>query len=73
MKNFKSEQCENFKMREHKFTLWGGRQGGGSPGDRGAGARETGGREGYGRREGRGREAGVVRGREAGDPVHKAL
>ena len=35
-------------------------------GDRG---REPGGREGYGRREGRGREAGVVRGREAGDPV----
>ena len=42
-------------------------------GRQGAGAQETGGWEGYGRREGKGQEAGVVRGREAGDPVHKAL
>ena len=35
-------------------------------GDRGAGARENRGREGYGRGERKGREAGVLRGREAG-------
>ena len=34
-------------------------------GDRGAGARENRKREGYGRRERKGREAGVLRGREA--------
>ena len=39
---------------------WGG------GGDRGAGARENRGREEYGRREKKGREAGVLRGREAG-------
>ena len=36
-------------------------------GDRGAGAPENRGREGYGRRERKGREAGVLRGREAGE------
>ena len=36
-------------------------------GDRGAGARENWGREGYGRRERKGREAGVLRGRAAGE------
>ena len=36
-------------------------------GDRGAGARENRGREEYGRRERKGREAGVLRGRAAGE------
>ena len=36
-------------------------------GDRGAGARENRGRERYGRRERKGREAGVLRGWEAGE------
>ena len=36
-------------------------------GDRGAEARENRGREGYGRRERKGREAGVLRGRAAGE------
>ena len=36
-------------------------------GDRGAGARENRGREGYGRRERKGQEAGVLRGRAAGE------
>ena len=36
-------------------------------GDREAGARENRGREGYGRRERKGREAGVLRGRAAGE------
>ena len=39
----------------------------GGGGDRGAGARENRGREGYGRREKKEREAGVLRGREAGE------
>ena len=38
-------------------------------GDRGAGARE----KGYGRRERKEREAGVFRGREAGDHIDKRL
>ena len=41
--------------------------GGGGGGDRGAGAQENRGQEGYGRREMKGREAGVLRGREAGE------
>ena len=36
-------------------------------GDRGAGARENRGWEGYRRRERKGREAGVLRGRKAGE------
>ena len=36
-------------------------------GDRGTGAQENRGREGYGRRERKGREAGVLIGREAGE------
>ena len=36
-------------------------------GDRGAGARENRGRERYGRRERKGQEARVLRGREAGE------
>lgn len=36
-------------------------------GDRGAGTLEKRGQEGYGRREGKGQEAGVLRGREAGE------
>ena len=36
-------------------------------GDRGAGARENRGREGYGRRERKEREAGVLKGQEAGE------
>ena len=39
---------------------------GGDGGDRGAGVRGNRGREGYGRRERKWREAGVLRGREAG-------
>ena len=39
----------------------------GGGGNRGAGARENRGREGYGRWERKGREAGVLRGREAGE------
>ena len=40
-----------------------GREGG----DRGSGARENRGREGYGRRERKGWEAGILKGREAGE------
>ena len=36
-------------------------------GGQGGGAREKRGREGYGRRESKGQEAGVLRGREAGE------
>ena len=36
-------------------------------GDRGVGAQENRRREGYGRRERKGREVGVLRGREAGE------
>ena len=41
-------------------------------GDRGAGARENRRREGYGRREKKGREAGSLRWREAGEKFKKA-
>ena len=40
-----------------------GREGG----DRGSGARENRGREGYGRRERKGWEAGILKGREEGE------
>ena len=40
-----------------------GREGG----DRGSGARENRGRKGYGRRERKGWEAGILKGREAGE------
>ena len=40
--------------------------------DRGAGARENRGREGYGRRKAKGREAGSLRWREAGEKFKKA-
>ena len=42
-------------------------------GDRGAGARENRRREGYGRREKKGREAGSLRWREAGEKFKKAV
>ena len=44
---------------EDSIEMWGG--------DRRVGARENRGREGYGRRERKGREAGVLRGRAAGE------
>ena len=44
----------------------------GGGGNRGAGARENRGREGYGRRERKEREAGVLRGREAGEQYKMA-
>ena len=40
---------------------------GGGGGEQGVGARENSRREGYGRRERKGREAGVLRGRKAGE------
>ena len=65
---WREEHPSTRKVREGGKTfcllyMWGG----GGGGDRGAGARENRGREGYGRRERKGWEVGVLRGREAGE------